>query len=130
MLNPKTHLAPLPCGQRDIDICSALMGKPIGKTKLEDVQAEAVAAAPPQIEEHPSHIDLTNLMMLPTNKAAMREWVKHVQSTVVQVSENVKHKVVDAKGQMRTRMVVVGDQMKTRLAESATQAAKRMRKAG
>lgn len=129
MLNPKTHLAPLPCGQRDIDICSALMGKPIGKTKLEDVQAEA-EVAPPQTAELPSHIDLTNLMMLPTNKAAMREWVKHVQSTVVQVGENMKHKMVDAKGQMRTRMVVVGDQMKSRMAESATQAAKRMRKAG
>lgn len=129
MLNPKTHLAPLPCGQRDIDICSALMGKPIGKTKLEDVRTDAVPALP-SAEVQPAHIDLNNLLLLPTNKAAMREWVKQVQSTVVQVGENVRHRMVDAKGQMRTRMVVVGDQMKSRLAESATQAAKRMRKAG
>ncbi len=129
MLNPKTHLAPLPCGQRDIDICSALMGKPIGKTKIEDIKFEAPAEAAPQLPA-PTHIDLTNLLMLPTNKAAMKNWVKHVQSTVVQVGENVKHKMVDAKGQMRSRMVVVGDQMKTRLAESAAQAARRMRKAG
>ncbi len=129
MLNPKTHLAPLPCEQRDIDICSALMGQPIGKTKLEDVKTEGEEMVLPQLPA-PTHIDLTNLLMLPTNKTAMKDWLQHVQSTVVQVGQNVKHKMVDAKGQMRTRMVVVGDQMKARLAESTAQAAKRMRKAG
>jgi hypothetical protein len=128
MLNPKTHLAPLPCQQRDVDICSALMGKPIGQTKLEDIQAESTAT--PIADPAPTHVDLTPLLLLPTNKVAMKAWVKHVQSTVVQVSENVKHRVNDASDHMKTRMGVVGEQVKHRMADSAVQAAKRMRKAG
>ena len=127
MLNPKTHLAPLPCQQRELDICAALMGKPLGQTKIEDIQVTAIEEA---VTPAPTHIDLTNLLLLPTNKVAMKAWVKQVQSTVVQVSENVKHKATDASHMMKARMAIVGDQVKARMADSAAQAAKRMRKAG
>ncbi len=131
MLNQKTHLPPLPCQQRDVDICAALMGKPLGETKVEDIQEEAMAAAAAAaVPVEPTHIDLTQLFLLPTNKVAMRAWVKHVQSTVVQVSENMKHHVADASVHMKSRMSVVGAEMKVRVADSATQAAKRIRKAG
>ena len=131
MLNPKTHLPPAPCQQRDIDICAALMGKPLGEITVDDVQHTQDEATTPLLEgPAPSHVDLTQLFLLPTNKVAMRAWVKHVQSTVVQVSENVKHRVADAEKHMKGRMAVVGDQMKHRMADTAIQAAKRMRKAG
>jgi hypothetical protein len=125
MLNPKTHLAPLPCQQRDVDICSALMGKPLGKTKIEDIVTEP---AEPQAANTMPAIDLSNLLVLPKSKEAMKTWVKHVQSSVVQVSGHVKARAHDASDHMKARMAVVSDQMKARMAESAVEAAKRMKK--
>ena len=124
MLNPKTHLPPAPCQQSDIDICAALMGKPLGETKVEDIQAAAIeAAAPPAI-------DLAPLLLLPTNKVAMKAWVKQVQSTVVQVGETVKVRAAETQVLVKKRMAVVSDQVKARMADTAIEAAKRVRKAG
>lgn len=112
MLNPKTHHPPAPCQQLDVDICLALVGQPIGRTKVQDLPA-----APPVVDaDKPTQIDLTHLLVIPTNKTAVKAWVKTVQSRVVQVSET-----------MKTRMAEAGDQMRSRVMESAGQAAKRMR---
>jgi len=124
MLNPKTNLAPRPCEQRDVDICSALMGKPLGKTKIEDIVADPVEQHAAAVQ--PPHIDLANLLVLPHNKESMKQWVKHVQSSVVQVSEHVKAVAHDAGDHMKARMAIVSDQVKARVAESAVEAAKRL----
>ena len=95
---PKKPAAPAgPVSQLDLDICLALTGKPV---TLPDpnAPADATPADMPEIEPQ-------QWLMIPTSKESMRQWVKTVQSRVVQVSDAVKARMAEASAQMGARMV-------------------------
>jgi len=94
---PKKPAAPAgPVKQLDLDICLALTGKPV---VLPDPNAPVDTNAP-VLEMEPQQ-----WLMIPTSKESMRQWVKQVQSRVVQVGDAVKARMAEASAQMGARMV-------------------------
>lgn len=100
MFQKKSPTAPAgPMTQLDLDICLALTGKPVSSQRPGEA-APAVTPGPTMPEYEPQQ-----WLMIPTSSAAMRQWVKQVQSRVVQVRENVKARMVEASAQMGARMI-------------------------
>src|SRR5687768_4834424 len=100
MFQKKSPAAPAgPVKQLDLDICLALTGKPV---KMQD---PGTPAADGSAETIMPDYEPQQWLMIPTSSAAMRQWVKQVQSRVVQVRENVKARMAEASAQMGARMV-------------------------
>src|SRR5690349_7088548 len=95
MFNSKSPTRPTgPVKQLDLDICLAITGGPKADQGNEADQTEQ--SAEPQ-----------QWLTIPTSKTAMRQWVKQVQSRVVQVSETMKARIGEASAQMGARMIDV-----------------------
>jgi hypothetical protein len=99
MFQKKSPAAPAgPVKQLDLDICLALTGKPVSSLTPGTPATDAGQSMPADYEPQ-------QWLMIPTSSAAMRLWVKQVQSRVVQVRENVKARMAEASAQMGARMV-------------------------
>lgn len=99
MFQKKSPAAPAgPVKQLDLDICLALTGKPVSAQPGGPADDASAAASMPDYEPQ-------QWLMIPTSSAAMRQWVKQVQSRVVQVRENVKARMAEASAQMGARMI-------------------------
>jgi hypothetical protein len=94
MFHRKSSAPAGPVKQLDLDICLALTGKPVTLAQDTDGAPATMPTAEPQ-----------QWLMIPTSTAAMRQWVKQVQSRVVQVSETMKARMAEASVQMGARMV-------------------------
>src|SRR5688572_7029908 len=93
MFNRKSPAAQTgPVKQLDLDICLAITGGPKADSAADASQPEQ--SAEPQ-----------QWLTIPTSKTAMRQWVKQVQSRVVQVSDTVKARIGEASAQMGARMI-------------------------
>jgi hypothetical protein len=96
---PKKSAAPAgPVKQLDLDICLALTGKPVVLPDPNAPVDENALSLAPEIEPQ-------QWLMIPTSKESMRQWVKTVQSRVVQVGDAVKARMAEASAQMGARMV-------------------------
>jgi hypothetical protein len=95
MFQRKSSTPAGPVKQLDLDICLALTGKPVALPH--DGPDTGAPATSPAVEPQ-------QWLMIPTSTTAMRQWVKQVQSRVVQVSETMKARMAEASAQMGARM--------------------------